>query len=57
MVGARTFPGNPYDGHLLHAQVEQTKILLEPHAVAPKQVLVWSTWAFAASTRITPTWT
>jgi IS5 family transposase len=40
MVGARTFPGNPYDGHLLSAQLEQTKILLEPHAVAPKQVLV-----------------
>jgi IS5 family transposase len=40
MVGARTFPGNPYDGHLLHAQLEQTTILLEPHAVAPKQVLV-----------------
>ncbi|RYU58392.1 hypothetical protein EWI61_10975 [Methylolobus aquaticus] len=40
MVGARIFPGNPYDGHLLHAQLEQTTILLEPHAVAPKQVLV-----------------
>jgi transposase, IS5 family len=40
MVGARTFPGNPYDGHLLHAQLEQTTILLEPHAVAPQQVLV-----------------
>ena len=40
MVGARTFPGNPYDGHLLHAQLEQTTILLEPHAVAPTQVLV-----------------
>ena len=27
--GARTFPGNPYDGHLLSAQLEQTRILLE----------------------------
>ena len=40
MVGARTFPGNPYDGHLLREQLEQTTILLEPHAVAPQQVLV-----------------
>lgn len=40
MVGARTFPGNPYDGHLLREQLEQTKILLEPIAIAPKQVLV-----------------
>ena len=24
MVGARTFPGNPYDGHILSAQLEQT---------------------------------
>ena len=24
MVGARSFPGNPYDGHTLAAQLEQT---------------------------------
>lgn len=29
MVGARTFPGNPYDGHILAAQIEQTNILLQ----------------------------
>ncbi len=26
VVGARTFPGNPYDGHILAAQLEQTSI-------------------------------
>ena len=29
MVGARTFPGNPYDGHVLGAQLAQTNILLQ----------------------------
>lgn len=29
MVGARTFPGNPYDGHILSAQIEQANILME----------------------------
>ena len=29
MVGARTFPGNPYDSHTLAAQLEQTGILLQ----------------------------
>ena len=29
MVGARAFPGNPYDGHTLHEQIEQTRTLLE----------------------------
>ena len=29
MVGARSFPGNPYDGHILSAQMEQSAILLE----------------------------
>ena len=24
MVGARSFPSNPYDGHILAAQLEQT---------------------------------
>jgi IS5 family transposase len=40
MVGARTFPGNPYDGHVLSAQLEQTNILLEDTGRAPKQVVV-----------------
>ncbi len=40
MVGARTFPGNPYDGHILSAQLEQTGILLEDVGRVPKQVVV-----------------
>lgn len=40
MVGARTFPGNPYDGHILAAQLEQTTILLEDTGAKPKQVFV-----------------
>lgn len=40
MIGARTFPGNPYDGHVLSAQLEQTGILLEDVGVTPKQVVV-----------------
>lgn len=40
IVGARTFPGNPYDGHILAAQLEQTGILLENVGRAPKQVVV-----------------
>jgi transposase, IS5 family len=40
MVGARTFPGNPYDGHILSAQLEQTGILLQDTARAPKEVFV-----------------
>ena len=30
MVGARSFPGNPYDGHVLSAQLEQTINLTLP---------------------------
>lgn len=40
MVGARTFPGNPYDGHILSAQLEQTRILLEDTGRRPRQVVV-----------------
>ena len=40
IVGARTFPGNPYDGHILSAQLEQTNILLEDVGRGPKQVVV-----------------
>jgi IS5 family transposase len=41
IVGARTFTGNPYDGHTLAAQLEQTRILLEavPGDPQPKTVL------------------
>ncbi len=40
MVGARSFPGNPYDGHILSAQLEQTNILLERWGASPKDVVV-----------------
>lgn len=41
IVGARTFTGNPYDGHTLAGQLEQTRILLEnvPGDLQPKVVL------------------
>lgn len=42
IVGARSFPGNPYDGHTLHAQLEQTAILLEalPGSPRPRTAVV-----------------
>ena len=40
IVGARAFPGNPYDGHTLAAQLEQTRILLETVGTEPKEVFV-----------------
>jgi IS5 family transposase len=40
MVGARSFPGNPYDGHVLSAQLEQTNNLLQDLGRSPKQVIV-----------------
>ena len=40
MVGARTFPGNPYDGHVLDRQLAQTTILLADTGRVPKQVIV-----------------
>ena len=40
IVGARTFPGNPYDGHTLNEQLEQATILLEGIAPPPKTVYV-----------------
>jgi IS5 family transposase len=40
MVGARSFPGNPYDGHVLSAQLEQTTNLLQDVGRVPKQVIV-----------------
>ncbi|SOE74753.1 Transposase DDE domain-containing protein [Burkholderia sp. OK233] len=42
IVGARAFPGNPYDGHTLAEQLEQTIILLQdvPQQPQPKTVLV-----------------
>ena len=42
IVGARAFPGNPYDGHTLAEQLEQSAILLQdlPGTPQPKIVLV-----------------
>jgi IS5 family transposase len=40
MVGARSFPGNPYDGHVLSAQLEQTTNLLQDTGRTPKQIIV-----------------
>ena len=40
VVGARTFPGNPYDGHTLHEQIEQVNILCEDYGVAVKEAVV-----------------
>ena len=40
VVGARSFPGNPYDGHTLSEQLEQVKILTEDTGGCPKQAVV-----------------
>ncbi len=39
IVGARTFPGNPYDGHTLAQQLEQTTTLLQDLKVQPTVVV------------------
>ncbi len=40
IVGARSFPGNPFDGHTLAQQLEQTGTLLQDLGVKPKTVVV-----------------
>jgi IS5 family transposase len=40
VVGARSFPGNPYDGHTLAQQLEQTTTLLQDIGVKPKTAVV-----------------
>ena len=40
MVGARAFPGNPFDGHTLSAQLEQTTNLLQDLGRKPTQAIV-----------------
>ena len=40
MVGARTFPGNPYDGHTLAEQLGQTNTLLQDIGVKPATAVV-----------------
>ena len=40
MVGAKSFPGNPYDGHTLARQLEQTNALLKDVGVGPTTAIV-----------------
>ena len=40
LVGVRSFTGNPFDGHTLAEQMEQTTNLLQDIGVKPKQVVV-----------------
>jgi IS5 family transposase len=40
IVGARAFPGNPYDGHTLAEQIEQTTTLLQDLKVKPTTAIV-----------------
>ena len=40
VVGARSFTGNPYDGHTLAEQLEQVRILTEDTGASPKQAVV-----------------
>ena len=40
MVGARSFPGNPYDGHTLAQQLEQTQALLQDLGTQPSIAVV-----------------
>ena len=40
MLGARTFPGNPYDGHILSAVLKQATNLMQDHSVKLKQIVV-----------------
>ncbi len=40
MVSARSFPGNPYDGHTLVEQLEQTHTLLQDIGVQPAAAVV-----------------
>lgn len=40
MLGARTFPGNPYDGHILSAVLKQATNLMQDHSVRLKQIVV-----------------
>ena len=40
IVGARTFAGNPYDGHTLHEQLEQASILMQDCQIRPATAFV-----------------
>lgn len=38
IVGAKSFPGNPYDWHTMHEQIEQSTILMQGVGVKPEVV-------------------
>jgi IS5 family transposase len=38
VVGARSFPGNPYYGHTMHEEIEQSVILMQGLGVTPEVV-------------------
>lgn len=40
IVGARSFAGNPYDGHTLHEQLEQASILMQETGQKPQTAYV-----------------
>ena len=40
IVGARTFAGNPYDGHTLREQLEQAAILMQDSQIKPETAFV-----------------
>ena len=40
IVGARAFPGNPYDGHTMNEQVEQSAILMQSIGMRPATAYV-----------------
>jgi hypothetical protein len=40
IVGARSFPGNPYDGHTLNEQLKQASILMQATGMKPQTVYV-----------------
>jgi IS5 family transposase len=40
IVGAKAFPGNPYDGHTLNAQLEQASILMQDNQTKLADVFV-----------------
>jgi IS5 family transposase len=40
IVGAKSFHGNPYDGHTLHEQLEQATILMQDSAAKPATAFV-----------------
>ena len=40
IVGARSFPGNPFDGHTLASQIEQTTNLMQDIGVKPHTAVV-----------------